>query len=152
MISRGRAGEGGLEITKLAFLSGSKPPSRTSHRPPGCSLRFVCIVCVLDELKGKRGITRQFTQGLSNETKMVDGATTLYAHLLSLSHAVRPTRRYCVRGFVCDIEAPNLISPQLPSRSIIVANATSRHAHNNEDLFFHLTASLLLGSGERFIC
>jgi hypothetical protein len=31
MISGGRAGEGGLEITKLAFLSGSKPPSRTSR-------------------------------------------------------------------------------------------------------------------------
>jgi len=35
VISGGRAGEGGLEITKLAFLSGSKPPSRTSGRPPG---------------------------------------------------------------------------------------------------------------------
>jgi ParB-like chromosome segregation protein Spo0J len=31
----GRAGEGGLEITKLAFLSGSNPPSPTSGRPPG---------------------------------------------------------------------------------------------------------------------
>jgi len=27
----GRAGEGGLEITNLAFLSSSKPPSRTSR-------------------------------------------------------------------------------------------------------------------------
>jgi hypothetical protein len=34
LISGGRAGEGGLEITKLAFLSGSKPTSRTSRLPP----------------------------------------------------------------------------------------------------------------------
>jgi len=31
LISGGRAGEGSFEITKLAFLSGSKSPSRTSR-------------------------------------------------------------------------------------------------------------------------
>jgi hypothetical protein len=35
----GESGRGGLEITKLAFLSGSKPPSRTSRLQTGFGSR-----------------------------------------------------------------------------------------------------------------
>jgi hypothetical protein len=53
----GREGEGGLEITKLAFLSGSKPPSRTSRRPPGwAQAGFKAkLSCPLLRVQGARG-------------------------------------------------------------------------------------------------
>jgi len=64
----GRAGEGGLEISKLAFLSGSKPPSRTSRRPPGwaqavlrsdCTARTAASETSASKGEATRGSPRQ---------------------------------------------------------------------------------------------